>query len=124
MFITSKTKVNKPVEISSGERIYEMIGITKNLSDAKNHSVSYVVIPPNCSSKLHYHIKAEETYYILKGRARMVINGEDHLVCSGDVIFILPLEKHQIFTQGMEDLEFITICAPPWNTNDNIYVDH
>lgn len=123
MLIARKDKVEKPFENPTGERIYEMIGSPKNLGGANNHSFGHVVIPPNCSSRPHYHPIAEETYFILKGRAKMIVDGKEHLVEPGDAVFICPPEKHQIFTEGNEDLEFIVVCAPPWEPTNSVFLD-
>ena len=123
MRITRKDEVKEPVVNPTGERVYEMIGRPENLGGAIKHSVSYVVIPPKCSSRLHYHPQDEETYYILKGKARMIINGKEYHVGSGDAILINPPEKHQIFTIGSEDLEFVVISAPAWQPSNSVFLD-
>ncbi len=107
MLITRKEKVQKPFVNRTGERVYEMIGRPEHLGGATKHSFGYVVIPPNGSSRLHYHPSAEETYYILKGKGRMMIDGGEYHVASGDAVLISLLEKHRIFTAGGQDLEFI-----------------
>jgi mannose-6-phosphate isomerase-like protein (cupin superfamily) len=122
MLIARKDKIKEPFKNPTGEMIYEMIGRPENLGGAKNHSFGHVVIPPNCSSLLHYHPKAEETYYVLKGKARMIIDGKDYKLGSEDAILICPKEKHQIFNTGNENLEFIVICAPAWTPDNSIYL--
>lgn len=124
MLITRKDKIGKPFENSTGERIYELIGKAKNLGGATKHSVGYVVIPPKCFSILHYHPEAEETYYVMKGKGRMMVNGKEHFVNVGDVILIHPNEQHQIFMDGKENLEFIVICAPAWESNNSIFLEN
>ncbi len=107
----------------SGEHVYEMIGRPMQLGGSTKQSLGYVVIPPNCSSRPHYHPNAEETYYILKGKGRIIINGAEHNVLSGDAILISPPEKHQIFCAGNDNLEFIVVCAPPWEPSNSVYLD-
>jgi mannose-6-phosphate isomerase-like protein (cupin superfamily) len=123
MHIARKDKVKKPRENPTGERIYEMIGRGKELGEATRHSFAYVVIPPNCSSQLHYHPEDEETYYILKGEARLIINGKEYNVCQGDAILINPPERHRIFANGNEDLEFVVVCAPAWKPTNSVFLD-
>jgi mannose-6-phosphate isomerase-like protein (cupin superfamily) len=123
MIIARKDKVEKPFVNPTGERIYEMIGRPENLGGATKHSFGHVVIPPRCSSRPHYHPEAEETYYILKGRAKMIVNGVEYLLQPGDAILIRPPERHQIFTASDEDLEFIVVCAPAWEPTNSIYLD-
>jgi mannose-6-phosphate isomerase-like protein (cupin superfamily) len=123
LIITRKDKVEKPFTTMTGERVYEMIGRPEHLGGATKHSFGYTVIPRNCSSRPHYHPYAEETYYILKGKGRMIIDGVEHSVRPGDAIFISPPEKHQIFADGLEDLEFIVVCAPAWELSNSIFLD-
>lgn len=124
MLITRKDKTEKPFENPTGERIYELIGKSGNLGGAIKHSVGYVVISKRGSSLLHYHPEAEETYYIMKGKGKMIVDGKEYFVNVGDAIFIQPNEQHQIFSAGKESLEFIVICAPPWESNNSIFLDN
>lgn len=123
MLITSKEKVENPFVNVTGERVYEMVGKPAMLGGATKHSLGYAVIPPSCSSRLHYHPQAEETYYILKGEGRLVIDGAEHKVRPGDVILISPPERHQIFNEAGEDLEFIVVCAPAWEPDNSVFLD-
>lgn len=100
-----------------------MIGHPQNLGGSTGHSFGYVVIPPNSSSRLHYHPNAEETYYIMKGKGRMTIDNAEYNVQPGDAILISPPEKHQIFCVGKDDLEFIVVCAPAWEASNSVYLD-
>ncbi len=121
MYITTKDKGNR-VDTSEGEIIFEMIGCEKNQGGALKHSVAHVVIPSGCSSLLHYHPEAEETYCILKGEGEIVVDGRKYSVKSGDTVFISPLEKHQIFAHGTCDLEFIAVCAPAWTPECSVFL--
>lgn len=123
MLVARKDKVEKPFVTPTGERVYEMIGRPERLGRATKHSVGYAVIPPNCSSRPHYHPYAEETYYILKGKGRMIVDGVQYNVGPGDAMLICPPEKHQIFTDGGDDLEFIVVCAPAWEPENSVFLD-
>jgi len=115
--IARKDGIKKPRVISTGEIIYEMIGVRKNLGGTRKHTFSYVVIPPNCSSRPDFHAEEEETYYILKGRGKLVIDGKNYLVHPGDAVLISPPERHQIFAIGKKALEFVVVDAPPLPPN-------
>lgn len=123
MHISRKDKIEKPIVNLSGEQVFEMIGNPTELGGAINHSFAHIVIPSGCSSQLHYHPVAEETYYILKGTGKMIANDREFLVKPGDAIFIAPPEKHQIFANGSEDLEFAAICAPAWEPTNSVFLD-
>lgn len=123
MRLTRKEKINKPFESDTGERVYEMLGAPEAIGGAKGHSFSHVVIPAGCHSRPHYHPVAEETYYILAGEGRMLVNGEEIRLVPGDALLIQPPETHQIFNDTERDLEFIAVCAPAWTPEISVYTD-
>jgi mannose-6-phosphate isomerase-like protein (cupin superfamily) len=122
MRITRKEEVKVPFVNPTGEKVYELIGRTDEAGGSTKHSLAYMVIPPKCSSRLHYHPEDEETYYILKGQAKMVIDGKEHTVNPGDTVYISPPESHQIFNIGDTDLEFIAISAPAWQPSHSVFL--
>ncbi len=123
MRLTRKDFVKAPCISNTGEQVFEMIGAPIELGKALYHSFGHVVIPKNCSSRKHSHPIAEETYYILKGLAQMVVDDKDYHLTPGDAILIQQNEKHQIFCEGDCDLEFIVVCAPAWTPDNSIYYD-
>ncbi len=123
MRLTRKDEAGEPLVNPTGEMIYSLIGDSEELGGSKGHSFAYVVIPPGKSSQHHYHPVAEETYYILTGEAKMVVDGEEFSLKPGDALLISPPEKHQIFSVGEDDLEFVVVCAPPWEPNNTVYLD-
>jgi mannose-6-phosphate isomerase-like protein (cupin superfamily) len=123
MFVNRKNQVDTPLISDTGEEVYELIGKDEAIGGAIQHSFAYVVIPPNCSSRCHHHNEREETYFILKGQGKLHINGETRIVNSGDAIFIPPKNQHQIHCEGNEALEFVTVCAPAWTPEDNVFQD-
>ncbi len=123
MHITRKDRIKVPVAVHTGERIYEMIGRSATLGESAKHSVGHVVIPPGCSSRPHFHPEAEETFYILSGAARIRIDGNEFRLRPGDAVLIRPLEQHQVFTEGPEDLEFLVICVPAWEPTNSVFLD-
>jgi mannose-6-phosphate isomerase-like protein (cupin superfamily) len=120
--IVRKEDVKKPVRNPLGEIIYEMIGAPEELGGTEKHSFVIVTIPPGKSSAPHYHSISEETYYVLQGSARMVIDEKAFDLAAGQACLIEPLEKHQILNMGNEDLEFITVSAPAWTPDDSTFV--
>ncbi|MFW9986697.1 MAG: cupin domain-containing protein [Candidatus Odinarchaeota archaeon] len=124
MFKTRKDLVKAPTVSSTGEEVFELVGSDEKLGGSSHHSLAYVVIPPHCSSVHHFHNTSEETYFILKGQGKLIINDTEHIVRPGDAVLISPGDHHQIFTEGHDALEFIVTCAPPWNQDDNIQVNN
>lgn len=119
MRIISKDEIKEPFRTPLGEEIYEMIGAPKELGGTKKHSFVYVVIPQGKSSVAHYHKISEETYYILKGKGRIVIDDKEFSLTPGQACLIDIGETHQIFNDENEDLEFLAISAPAWVPDDS-----
>ena len=123
MYKTRKNKIKEPFRYSTGELVYELIGKSQSSGSAINHSFSQATIPASCSSRLHYHLKAEETFYIIKGEGRMIVDEREFDVEPGDAVLIMPQERHQIMNNGEKDLEFVVVCAPGWEQDDSVFLD-
>lgn len=123
MFKTKKDKVGKPFRYSTGELVYELIGKSKHSGGAMNHSFSHVLIPAGCSSRPHYHLESEETFYFIKGKGRMIVDDKGFDVEKGDTVLITPCERHLLLNNSGNNLEFIVVCSPAWNQNDCVFLD-
>ena len=124
VLIKRKEDVEEPREHPSGARVYELFGRQEHLGGSTKHSMVYCVAPPRSGGgRAHYHPEDEETFYILKGKARMILDGKEYLAGPGDAILLLPGETHQVFVEGDENLEMIAVCAPAWTPTSEVYVD-
>ncbi len=95
-----------------------MIGRPEALGGTRNHSFVFVSIPPDKMSPAHYHKLSEETYYLLSGKGRLTVNGQDRVLEAGDACLIMPGEVHQITNDTGEVLDFLTVSAPAWQPDD------
>jgi len=122
MHVASKADVKEPIRNPLGEVIYELIGAAERAGGTEKHSVAVVTLPPGHSSAMHYHHVSEESYYVLRGKAQMVIDDQTFQLAPGQACLIEPGEQHQIFSVGEQELEFIAISAPAWVLEDSIFV--
>jgi uncharacterized cupin superfamily protein len=83
MRVISQSQVDHPLLAPLGEQIHELIGDATALGGATKHSVAYVVIPRGKLSPRHYHKVSEETYYMLKGEAEVIIDGRQVILLPG-----------------------------------------
>lgn len=67
------------------------------------------VIPPGNSIGRHTHEGDQETYYILKGKALLTLNGEETILEPGDCTICIDGNTHSIRSIGDVDLEYIAI---------------
>lgn len=119
MHIYSKAQVSSPLVTKHGEVIYELLG--RDFSEGtERHSVAHVVLPPGKSSLLHVHPEAEESYYILKGKARIRVGEEESTLTSGQVVLISSGTPHKISNIGDDKLEFLATCIPAWEPGNTV----
>lgn len=118
MHIITKEQVANPINTPTGEIISELVGRSEFSGDATQYSIAHVKIPPQKCSPKHHHKKSEESYYMLTGNARIVIDGEEETLSSGQTCLIKPNQVHQIFNNGTTDVEFLAISAPAWVPGD------
>jgi mannose-6-phosphate isomerase-like protein (cupin superfamily) len=89
-------------------------------SSLKNQSLAEARLSPGKITVEHYHIKAEEIYYILKGTGKFIMGDEVKSIKKVDAIVILPGIKHRIENNGTADLFFLCCCAPSYNHDDTV----
>lgn len=104
-----------------GEVVFEYFGSAAGHSSA--HSLAHIVIPPGKASRKHYHPVAEESYYILSGTAKLVVDDDSATLGSGDSVVLLPNQVHQISNNGAEDLVLLAVCVPAWTPDNSVYLD-
>jgi mannose-6-phosphate isomerase-like protein (cupin superfamily) len=123
MRVVSQQDITTPVQNPKGELIYEMFGRQPSLGGTTLHSFVYVIIPPGKASSMHYHKMSEETYYVLKGTATMIVNDNTFALSPGEACLIMPMERHKVSNIGDVDLEFLAVCAPAWTPDDSFFIE-
>ena len=91
-------------------------------SALKNLSLAEAVVRPGKETSLHYHTKAQELYYILRGRGRIRVGKKSALVKKDDTILIMPKQKHKIRNIGKNSLVFLCTCSPSYEHRDTCVI--
>ncbi len=104
-----------------GEIVYELLG--RAAGGGEQHSLAHIELPPGKASLKHYHPQAEESYYILSGNGRLIVDDQTVILTPGQCVAITPGSAHQIFNDGPAALHFLAICAPAWTPDNSIYLD-
>jgi mannose-6-phosphate isomerase-like protein (cupin superfamily) len=116
------------VRPNDGVEIHE-IANGLNQSGLKTHSAAIVTIMPQAYTIAHYHPPGiEESYVILSGQAKMMIDGGKYLDMTnggqdmfvGDIVTIPPQVAHQIINAGTTPLQFVVYSAPQWKLQTEI----
>ena len=69
--------------------------------------------PEGSTSGLHYHVKADEFFYVLKGRGTITLGKEDIAIGPGDTIFVPVGTDHRITSSKDDPLTVIFILDRP-----------
>jgi mannose-6-phosphate isomerase-like protein (cupin superfamily) len=117
MDIVSRSKA-RPFITKDNSAIREIL--SPGNSSLRNQSLAEARVSLGKATIQHYHIKSEEIYYILQGKAEIRVEGEVEEVVEGDGIVILPGQKHKIWNTGDEDLVFLCCCSPSYGDKDTV----
>jgi len=95
----------------TGTRNYRLIGPRAN--GAKYMEIALGDIERNEGSPAHAHPDLEQAVYILEGEAIAGIDGVDHHVGPGDMMFFPPKVFHSIKVIS-ERIKLLVIYSPPY----------
>lgn len=93
-----------------------------NLVDGPSLSVKQEQMPAGTAEAKHYHEKAQQFFFILKGKAQFEIEDMVVDVGEGEGVHIEAGKKHRIINHTNEVLEFI-LCSQPSTNNDRVNVE-
>lgn len=110
-----------PFITKDGSEIRELLAHRN--SAIRHQSLAEACLPAGGSTQEHYHVKAEEIYYLTQGTGRIRIEGETRDVKAGDAIAILPGRKHKLWNTGAETLRWLCCCAPAYEHEDTIITE-
>ena len=92
-------------------------------SGLTRHSFAEIRHPPGTASLEHYHTEAEEVYFVLSGRGGIRVEGETRSIGPGDVVVIVPGERHKVWQEGEGDLVLLVSCAPAYSVEEVVFTE-
>lgn len=90
------------------------------LVDSEGLSVKQESMPKGTQEKLHFHAKAQQFFFILKGTATFYLEDEKHIVSHHQGVQIRPNTKHCIANETDEQLDFLVISQPSTNNDRTV----
>lgn len=122
-------KVKEFIHDLDGRPMYEerrwgwhrILDVTK-YPDGKQVLIKRVCIERNKNLSYHLHKKRDETWTILQGSGKLVINGQMKYIGPGDTIQISAGTEHAV--QAVETLEFMEVQSGNELTSDDIMRIH
>ena len=92
-------------------------------SGLTRHSVAEIRHPPGTSSLEHYHTEAEEVYFVLSGQGGIRVDGQTRSIGPGDVVVIVPGQRHKVWQEGEGDLVLLVTCVPAYAVEEVVFVE-
>lgn len=112
----------EPFVTKDGSSIRELAGPV-SLPTA-NQSLAEATLPPGASTTEHHHVVSEELYHVIRGRARVRIDGEERDMRVGDCVVIPPGAVHKLWNADERDeLAILCCCAPPYSDADTVLAE-
>jgi len=90
-----------------------------NLVDEPSLSVKQERMPAGTSEAWHYHVQAQQFFFMLKGEASFEIENETVIVKEREGIHIPAGKKHRVVNHTASAIEFI-LSSQPSTANDRI----
>jgi len=103
---------------SSGPLLRQLISPSNSAASAL--SCAEATLAPGSRLREHYHLLAEEMYYILQGTGEVSIHGETCKVKMGDSVLIPPGQRHRITNPATSSktLVLLVVSTPPHSMDD------
>ncbi len=99
---------------------YRPWGYYKSLLHGDRYKIKKIVVYPSAklSYQMHYH--RSEHWVVVRGTAKVVINGREHVVREGESIFVPKAALHRLENPGKIDLEIVEIQQGEYLHEDDI----
>lgn len=85
------------------------------LVDTEGLSVKQETMPGGMKENLHFHVNAQQFFFILKGTATFYLEGVQQVVVEQKGLHIPPGTKHYIANETRQSLDFLVISQPTTN---------
>jgi mannose-6-phosphate isomerase-like protein (cupin superfamily) len=107
-----------PFTTKDGSQIRELLAYRNSCLCAM--SLAEATLPPGAATVPHYHLQAEEIYFILAGSGLMHLGSETRQVGAGDAIAIPRATPHQLVNTGTQPLVLLCCCSPAYEHWDTV----
>jgi len=95
-------------------------GFYEVLSDEPDHKVKRITVFPHSRLSYQRHLRRQEHWYIIEGKAAVTINGEPFPLKAGESVNIPQKAWHRIQNEGEGNLVFIEVQTGEYFGEDDI----
>lgn len=82
------------------------------LLDRSDLSVIQERIPPRAGEVRHYHQKARQLFFVLRGELQIELRDREFALSAEDSLEVPPGEPHRVRNVGNVDATFLVVSAP------------
>lgn len=75
-------------------------------------SIIQELVPPGCSEVRHYHINAQQFFFVLEGIATLEIDGVVHSILAQQGLHVSAGARHKLSNNNDVDLVFLVTSTP------------
>src|SRR5579864_1451162 len=79
-------------------------------------------MPPGTSEIRHYHQKANQFFYVLRGNLQIDLEGNVLTLSAGQGLHVEAGKRHQVHNRSASGVEFLVVSNPP-SHGDRIATD-
>lgn len=84
-----------------------------HLVKAPNLSVIEERMPPGTSETTHFHVHAQQFFFVLEGALTLEVDGQPFVIRAGEGLQIGAGQRHQALNDGPTPVRMIVISQPP-----------
>lgn len=69
-------------------------------------------VPPGSGETRHFHSRARQFFFIIRGSATLEFSGQSVTFSAGEGVHVPPGVEHRFVNQSTEDVVFLVISSP------------
>lgn len=100
------------VQLQGLQRNYKKFTVLSGHFDQRKMEIFHLVMEPNFMDYEESSHEGEEFYYILKGKARFVIEGKEYTIGEGETIHFPSGKRHYMQNPENQELEMLCVLSP------------
>jgi mannose-1-phosphate guanylyltransferase/mannose-6-phosphate isomerase len=100
--------------------VYRPWGSYTGLEQGERYKIKRITVPPGKRLSLQMHHHRSEHWVVVKGTARVRVDGEEYLVTQGESTFVPAGKKHRLANAGLIPLEIIEVQLGEYVGEDDI----
>jgi mannose-6-phosphate isomerase-like protein (cupin superfamily) len=62
-------------------------------------------------------------YYVIEGQGAVRVDGKTHTISPGDVVIIVPGQRHKVWQEGEGDLVLLVTCVPAYSVDEVVFTE-